>query len=195
VDLLPEAEMLVQSMGWTPYDFGQNAREYPLKKILAAAERAAARDAADVPVLRRELSDPDSGVRYWAAVGLLVRGQSAVGASAQELRAALRDESPSVRIPAAEALARHGAAADREAALDVLLSLADISTSARETQRVARYYTAVAALNALDVLGPGMLAARREALRALPHTTPGLPQRTGDYAERLLKKILRDLGN
>jgi uncharacterized sulfatase len=195
VDLLPEAEMLVQSMGWTPYDFGQNAREYPLKKILAAAERAATRHAADVPVLRKDLSDPDSGVRYWAAVGLLVRGQSAVEASAQELRAALRDESPSVRIPAAEALARHGAAADRDAALDVLLPLADISTSARETQPAARYYTAAAALNALDALGPGMLAARREALRALPQTVPGLPQRTGDYVERLLKKILRDLGN
>jgi uncharacterized sulfatase len=148
-----------------------------------------------VPALRKELSDPDSGARYWAAVGVLVRGQPAVEAAARELRAALRDESPSVRIPAAEALARHGAAADREAALDALVVLADIGACAREARPAARYFTAVAALDALDASGPATLAARREALRALPTTVPGLPQRTGDYVGRLLKKILGDLGS
>ncbi|MCK7482548.1 MAG: HEAT repeat domain-containing protein [Candidatus Moduliflexus flocculans] len=57
-----------------------------------------------LPKLQEGLKDGDSGVRYWAALGLAMRDAAAISAAREELRAALKDESPSVRIAAARAL-------------------------------------------------------------------------------------------
>ncbi|MCR4415508.1 MAG: sulfatase-like hydrolase/transferase, partial [Thermoguttaceae bacterium] len=104
VGFLPEAEMHRRAAGTTMYEFGHDPKRYPLETILAMAELAARRTPDDVPKLREGLKAADSGVRYWAATGLLIRGAAAVAAARQDLRAALRDESPSVRIAAAWAL-------------------------------------------------------------------------------------------
>ena len=55
------------------------------------------------------LKDAESGVRYWAAVGLAVLGTDAAPA-AKALVAALEDPCPNVRFAAAEALCKLDAA-------------------------------------------------------------------------------------
>ncbi|MFM8471538.1 MAG: HEAT repeat domain-containing protein, partial [Limisphaerales bacterium] len=83
-------------------------------------------------------------VRYWAALGVLMRGKDAVTASHADLVKALADASPFVRIPAAQALGQYGDAADLEKALPVLLEQADGTKGS--------VFTAIAALNALGAL-------------------------------------------
>jgi len=126
------------------------------------------------------LSADDSAVRYWAAVGILTRGVSAVASARNPLREALRDPSPYVRSVAAEALGRFGDADDLEPALDALLAAANAEK--------AGTYAATTAMNALDALG-NKAAGRRKTILALPSRDPHAPQRAADYPGRLLQTL------
>jgi len=111
--LLPEADMLARAGDRPPYTMARTPDAYRIERILAAAELVGQPD-----VVRKQenlLADADSGVRYWAAVGLHAAGDEAMPAK-QALQAALRDTSSAVRIEAAGALVRM----DRQAGLDVL---------------------------------------------------------------------------
>jgi len=57
-----------------------------------------------LPALVRSLNDEDSAVRYWAALGLLMRREKGVQPAHAALTRALEDRSPYVRIAAAEVL-------------------------------------------------------------------------------------------
>jgi arylsulfatase A-like enzyme len=181
---LPEPEIHSRAENSTPYQYAQDQQHYPLPRILAMAEQASSRDPNAVPALRNGLTDPDSAVRYWASIGLLIRGPMGVPLAQQELRLALSDPTPSVRIAAAEALAQHGIEADLEPALDVLISHADVSQHG--------IYVAIAALNALDKLDH-KAAPVTDALQNLPRKHPSIPPRLGDAISRLLDKTLLDL--
>lgn len=102
--LLPEAEYMIRSAGSTPYDYARTGNNYQVQKILETAERVGrASEEALLPLLE----DEDSGVRYWAIMGLIQLEdltEAAIGA----LNNRLDDDSPSVRILAAEALSRAG---------------------------------------------------------------------------------------
>jgi uncharacterized sulfatase len=183
--LLPEAEMHARSAGTTPHDMARDGQRYPVGRILAMAELAAGLNAAAVPDLIAGLKDPDSAVRYWAAAGLLMRGDPAVAAASAGLQAALDDPSPSVRVVAAEALARFGTSLAADAALARLVDLSDFKKHG--------LYVAVAALNAVDELD-GRAVSQLEALKRLPRGDASVPARLGDYMSRILEKTLRDLG-
>lgn len=105
---LPEWEMWRRSAESTPYEMARNAGVYPQERIVAAADLVGRRDA--LPRQVELLSDPDSGVRYWAAVGLRALGGEAgtSAAAKQQLTKSLTDPSASVRIEAAGALAALG---------------------------------------------------------------------------------------
>ncbi len=193
---LPEAEMYERA-GLTatgrgtgvgdpllPYDLAGDDSHYDLVRILQVAEQASDAESYAAGDLRPALHDPDSAVRYWAAVGVLVRGAVAVQLTHDELFAMLADQSPSVRIVAAEALGRYGGDADLQAALEVLLLSADLSRRP--------LYEVVAALNAIDYLGDSAADAR-ERLEQLPREHPGAPPPFANYVPRLLEKILADL--
>jgi uncharacterized sulfatase len=178
VGLLPEDEIHSRSRGSTPYELGRDGERYPFQRVLETAQMASAPGAAAGPLAAR-LKDPDGAVRYWAATGLLIRGQPAGGPA---LEAALGDPSPSVRVAAAELLARHGDAAARPRALSTLVSLANLKSNS--------VYTVLLALNAIDNLG-SLAAPLKDQLRQLPVTAPDLPERTGEgYVERILGHIL-----
>ncbi len=193
---LPEAEMyeragLTATGGGTgvgnpllPYDLAGDDSHYDLVRILQVAEQASDAESYAAGDLRPALHDPDSAVRYWAAVGVLVRGAVAVQLTHDELFAMLADQSPSVRIVAAEALGLYGGDADLQAALEVLLLSADLSRRP--------LYEVVAALNAIDYLGDSAADAR-ERLEQLPREHPGAPPPFANYVPRLLEKILADL--
>jgi HEAT repeat protein len=127
------------------------------------------------------LQNDDSAVRYWAAMGMVIRGARAVEAARDELRAALEDPSPDVRIAAAEALIRYAAAADRKSARDALVELASW-----EKHDV---FTALAALNAIDAAGDEARTAQ-DAIKKLPSKGKLPSPRYAAYVPRLIEDLL-----
>jgi arylsulfatase A-like enzyme len=181
---LPEPELHSRSGTNSPYDMARDEHNYPLPRILATAERASDLRPDAIPDLLKALDDPDSAVRYWAAMGFLMRGSNAVHTARTPLLRALLDPAPSVRLAAAEALAQHGNTDDLNTALPVLLDHANVSTHG--------LYVAVTALNAIDDLDH-KAASHRDLIEALPRNHPSIPPRLGDYVGRLLDKTLADL--
>lgn len=177
---LPEAEMHRLSQGKTVYEYGQDRRRYPLKQILATAERASSLEPSALPHLRKDLSEgPHSGVRYWGALGILMRGDEAVRSSRTELTRALDDASPSVRIVAAQALGQFGTEAELARCGALLLGLSNVSTN--------DYWVCLEALNAVDALGARARPWRTELLQ-LPEKAP-VEQKLKEYVVRLLESI------
>ncbi len=168
---LPEDELHARSQGSTPYEMGHDERRYPVRRVLQTAEMASSLKPEVVPRLTAALQDGDSAVRYWAAMGLLMRGGAALRSSRQPLMRALSDPAPSVRIVAAQALGE----------VPVLLELANL-----ERQSL---YVVLQALNALDALGPAALRAYRAAIEALPLKHPSIPARMESYVPRLVEYI------
>lgn len=117
VGLLPEAEMHIRSAGSTPYEMAREPGKYPIERILAAAMLVGTGPQA-LPTLKANLSDSDSAVRYWAAVGLDALGVEAIPAL-DALEGVLYDGSPNVRFTAAGVLCKLGRC---EEALPVLAS-------------------------------------------------------------------------
>lgn len=183
VGLLPEAEMHSRAGSGTPYEMGHDPQRYPLNRVLASAELAASLKKGVAEQLKKLMADTDSGVRYWAVMGVLMRGASEVAAAHEELEKALRDSSPSVQIAAAEALGRFGPAEDLEPVLALLLERADCVKNGA--------YVAIAALNAIDSL-ESKADPIRSKVKSLPLTDPNAPNRVkSEYTTRLVDAIYR----
>ncbi len=184
VGLLAEAEVQARSKGSTPYEMGHDPKRYQIERVLAAAQLASSRQGG-TDELTKALADPDSGVRYWGAMGALTRGQAAVEAMRDQLVKALGDTSPSVRIAAAEALAVYGTGEDLAKSLEVLIQLADSVKNGS--------YCAIEALNAIDALGR-KAAPLKDRLKALPAVDPNSPARVNkEYTTRLLERLNQTL--
>ncbi len=178
---LAEAEMHERAGADSPYDMGHDPNRYDFDRVFAAAELASSLNMEALPELRNNLCDADSGVRYWGAVGILLRGQAAVDASKAELIAALKDSSASVRVSAAEALGRYGDQADLQRALTTLKEAVDpAQTSA---------YVGIATMNALDALGPKS-APLVDFIRTLKTGDPKAGSRVNQYMGRLRADFL-----
>lgn len=172
VGFLPEAELHARAGSDAPYDMGHDARRYDAGKVQAAALQPA----------KASLNDPDAGVRYWAATGILIGGPTAVAANQVALRKALRDQSPNVRIVAAECLARYGSTTDSTAAMDILLAEADCEKTST--------YVATAALNAISEVSAERRAAYKAKIAALPKDNRNAASRAQGYVPRLLEYLL-----
>ncbi|MEC9081991.1 MAG: HEAT repeat domain-containing protein, partial [Verrucomicrobiota bacterium] len=131
--------------------------------------------------LNKLIHSNDSAVRYWAAMGYLIRGKSGVKKGQDALVAALADESPSVRIVAAEALGRYGKKAEAERAAKVLMKYADPEKNGISLSMLA--------LNALDALD-NHTAPHREAIAKMSRIDPKANPRLRNYANRLIGHIL-----
>jgi uncharacterized sulfatase len=191
VGFLTEAEMHHRATGSTPYELGHDRAKYPLDRVLAMAELAsslptdvaASRQSADaaLPKLKEGLKDGDSGVRYWAALGISMRGPGAVNAARAELRGALKDESPSVRVAAARALGQHGNPDDLASALGALKELASPEKNG--------VFVSLQTLTAIEALGQ-KAEPLLEFLRTMPRQDPNANERTTSYVPRLLGDLL-----
>ncbi|MBL0159105.1 MAG: sulfatase-like hydrolase/transferase [Bryobacterales bacterium] len=179
IGLLPESEIHERAGAGTPYEAGHDAKKYPLERVLAAAELASSgRSGVDAQLVKM-LGDADSGVRYWAAMGLLMRK------SAAPLVQALADSAAAVRIVAAEAVGLYGSAEQLKAAMFVLLPLANPAAHGA--------YVAMQALNAIDTLG-AKAKPWRAAIAALPNAAPQSPERVRtEYIKRLREHIDKTL--
>jgi uncharacterized sulfatase len=179
---LPEGEIHSRGGGQrSPYEVARDPREYPLVRIQTVAAMASANRPAYDPLLAASLADPDSAVRFWAATGLAARGPKAVATHRDALAAALDDASPYVRTAAAEALARYGGPEDATAATEKLLAEADVVANG--------LFRAMAALNSLAFVEEDRLRPFAARLRALPRQAPGVPQKMGNYIDRLLDRL------
>jgi HEAT repeat protein len=159
--------------------------KYPLVRILAAAERASSLDMSMLASLSKNLSDPDSAVRYWAALGYLMRGREGVQKGLQELRTAMKDDSPYVRMVTAQALAQYGDVDDLSPALKVLGELAPTDKNG--------VFVSMDALMAVQALGKKALPLL-EAVRTMRMDGPSPDARFNSYVPRLVADITRDLG-
>jgi uncharacterized sulfatase len=182
VGFLPEAQMHRLSTGSTPYDLGHDDGKYPLERILTMAESASSLDPAALPRLQAALAnEQNAALRYWAAMGILMRGKDTATSTTQLLKIALNDESACVQIAAAEALRRLGDAQGSSEAVSKLLELANMSKHGA--------YVATSALNAITRL-PSLSARTKEAIMALPRSDPSVDNRVKAYVPRLIKDIL-----
>jgi arylsulfatase A-like enzyme len=180
VGFLPEGEIHSRSAGSSPYEVGHDRSKYPMERVLAMADLASSLRPDAVPALKEGLKDRDTAVRYWAAMGILMRGQAGADAARSELDRGLADDSPCVRIAAGEALGRFGSGAESAKALGVLVELANVEKNG--------VYVSMAALNAIDRLGT-KAAPARDAILALPKTAPGVIPTLRENVPNLLQHV------
>lgn len=179
---VPEAEMHRRAAAFgSPCTLGHDPKGLAFARIMDAAYKASDVSSADAAAMAALLGDTEPVVRYWGALGLIIRGGAAAKGAAPKLRPLLKDESPSAQIAAAEALGRFGDPADLEPAMETLMSHADMTRSDP--------YRSNEALNAIDRLGDKAkpLAARIAALPKKPvgkdgkHRAAGYPARMLEY--------------
>ena len=181
---LPEDEIHKRSAGSTAYEMGHDAKKYPMEKIMETAELASSLEPGAMKALAKAFEDEDSAVRYWGAMGILMREKVGVTETRETLLKALSDASPSVRVIAAQALGQYGADEDAEKALDVLLELAPIDENG--------VFVSMLALNAIDAMDERAKSAK-ERIAALPQKPNGGLPRMGAYVPNLIGKTVADL--
>jgi uncharacterized sulfatase len=155
-----------------------------MERIVATADLATALDADAMPLLQNALHDPDSAVRYWGAMGLLMREKASIEHCEMDLHAGLKDSSPYVRIAAAETLARFGSDDDLKVALPVLLDLAKLGKEGP--------YVPLAALNALDAVGPKAGSVKQQ-IASLPRNDPSVIPTMRETVPNLIDHIVSGL--
>lgn len=106
---IPESELEKRAKDnqITLYETAQNPALYQLDAYLEIADLAISGDPKNLPEFIKSLHDKDSGVRYWAAMGCMILGNTSAPAKSP-LKEALNDESHEVRIMAAWALIKLG---------------------------------------------------------------------------------------
>jgi uncharacterized sulfatase len=184
VGFLPEGERFRRARGASPYDLGHDDPRYPFDRIVATAEAASMVGVDALPDLIKALDDTDAAVRYWGALGILMRGRDGFDAAEREIHQALGDRSPDVRVVAAQALGQFGTADDRARALAVLVELSDRSRN--------DVFISLAALNALDALGTKAEPVL-DALQSLLKEGPVPDPRYAPYVPRLLTDLIASL--
>lgn len=180
VDILPEAEMQRRVAGSTPYELGHDPTRLRIDRVLDTAEMASNTNDRSWNLYPRLLDDAEPGVRYWAAMGLMLRGREAATAGRGALIARLNDESPAVHVMAAETLLQTGLA-DGTSAVDVLLEAC--------SDGPAPPALAVQAFNALDDLGTVGVDLFRKLPSETNTTKPEKSRNHGDYRNRLMTRM------
>lgn len=175
------------------YDASRAPGAYPIERVLAMANLASGRNAADLPKLIEALDDPCEPIRWWAAQGCTMLAadmsrrnlpaeadlsrRSLLAKAEAALVRRLDDESGAVQIAAAEALARAGR-------LDVA-----VPALQRWIQQTGTPPFAVQAANVLDRLGEfarPALPSLKTALAAA-RADKGKAQ---DYPIRILTRVI-----
>ncbi|TWT69299.1 sulfatase-like hydrolase/transferase [Crateriforma conspicua] len=155
----------------------QPGQEQTVSRIADTAVLASSGPSA-LPNLIAATDDPDSAVRYWAAVGIGNMAGSAKGDAMQRMHKMLHDESSAVRTAAARALCRMGTP---EQALDVLI---DEMTTGQQWERLH----AAIVLDEIDEQARPVIDAMRQGLQY----TPGFNSE-GKYRVRVINRALNEL--
>ena len=184
IGFLPEAEVHSRSKNDSPYEMGHDTKRYDLDNIFQAANIATRLGKKNTEKLPELMKSKDSAVRYWGAMGYLIRGKNGLRKGRKILHNALKDESPSVRIIAAESLGKFGNKKEAELAADLLIKYAN--------PKVNGITLSMLSLNAIDYLDE-KAAHHKETISKLPKIDPNADPRTRNYAGNLIGKIISDL--
>ena len=184
IGFLPEAEVHSRSKKDSPYEMGHDSNRYDLDNIFQAANIATRLGKKNTEKLQKLMDSNDSAVRYWGAMGYLIRGKSGLRKGRKFLVNALKDESPSVRIIAAESLGRYGNKKESKLAADLLIKYADPKENGISLSMLS--------LNAIDYLDE-KASHHKETISKLPKLDPNADPRTRNYAGNLIGKIMSDL--
>jgi uncharacterized sulfatase len=185
VGFISEGDRIARCGRRSPYDMARDGESYDLPAVLRAADLSTRQDV-PAPELNPLFRGKSTDVRYWAVLGVLIRGADGYAAAAGEVRAALADVTPCVRVAAAEVLVRYGGPEEVKKALAVLAELSDA--------RHNSVFTVMAALTALDAVGEkaapvaavvGKLPAKGEVPD--PRYAPYVPRLMADFQERWKK--------
>ena len=183
VGFLPEGEIHERSEGTTPYEMARTER-YPFRRIMLAADMASGLSPWATKTLIGYLNDKDSAVRYWGAMGLLMRGKQGVKGAGKKLEKALKDNSPYVRVIAAEALGKYGSKEQIESAVKTLGKTADPTKNG--------CFPSMLAMNAIDHLDE-----RAKPLLPMILSMPRIPRevekRFQGYVGRLVDTTVKEL--
>jgi uncharacterized sulfatase len=153
---------------------------YPLARILKAAGAASSMKPDAMADLKAGFADKDSAIRYWSAMGILMRGGDGVSAAHDEITHAAKDTSTYVQVVANWSLAKYGSDAERAAALPALVGLANWSQH--------DVFTSMSALNAISDLGDKAQPIA-EQIKALPAKGESPDPRFNGYVSRLLADL------
>jgi hypothetical protein len=93
---------MMRSVGTTTYEMAHDTAKYDLERIYTAAEMVGVAQPEEIGA---NLTDSDSGVRFWAVMGLMNVGNGAKDYIPQ-IEKLLADESPTVQIAAAGLLCK-----------------------------------------------------------------------------------------
>ena len=181
VGMLPEDEMHARAVGTSPYEMGHNLQKFPLEQILAMAEKASSLAVNANAEVVTGLEDADAGVRYWAALGFLMRDAEFTKTNAAKLQTLLKDKAPSVVIAAASALAKHTDGTSQQSAVAALLAQANTNSG--------NIYINIEALNALDNL-PALNPQIAPAVKTFSRQSKNGEQRVNDRVAKLIRHIL-----
>jgi len=184
IGFLPEAEIQSRASNDSPYEMGRDSSRYDLDAVYNAANTATRLGKKNTKKLAELIKSDNSAVRYWAAMGYLIRGKSGIRNGREVLTAALEDKSPSVQIIAAEALGRYGNNKEAKRSADLLMKYANAVDNGISLSMLS--------LNALDYLDE-KAAHHKDTIAKLPKRDPNADPRTRNYAGNLIGKITRDL--
>jgi arylsulfatase A-like enzyme len=164
---LPESELVKRSEdnGKTIYDVLRDPTLYNLKAYQQASALALAESPSNRATFYRNLDDPDSGIRYWAIVGLYnIQEQAKLDLAA--IKRCLNDDSHHVRVMAAWILYRAGDQARAQACWNDLLRNSS--------------YASLKIFNIIDWIGEGS-APYTEAMKACTFSHGGYVARMQEY--------------
>lgn len=169
---IPESDRLQRAANSTIYETFQSS-DFPLERVIETAEFASDGNPDHLNILIERLSDDDSAVRYWAAIGCRVLKERAKAAKDALLKR-LDDQYADVRIAAAEALFYIG---ETGSALNLLIREVD-----NEHEMAALH-----AINVLTAIGEPATPATKAILRRLWHwECPGYVKRSGTHFIKLV---------
>ena len=185
VGFLPEGEIHSRSAGSNPYDMARTDK-YPYKRIFLAADMASGLSPWATKTLINYLKDKDSAIRYWGAMGLLMRGKKGLSMTGKYLEKALHDDSPYVRVVAAEALGKFGNQDQVTQAVNTLGQIADPVKNG--------CFPSMLAMNAIDHLDE-KAKSLLPIIESMPQVPEGVDKRFRGYVGRLVKTTTEELKN
>lgn len=165
--LLPESELVRRSeeVGVTIYEMVRNPKLYDIEALQKAAALAIAQDPKNLETFYKNLSDKDSGIRYWAIVGCF-NMQPKKDLDLDAIRKALEDDSHHVRAMAAWILYRAG---DKETAQKTWNDLLENDS-----------YASLKIFNIIDWIGDG-IEPYQDAMKACNFSHGGYVARMQEY--------------
>ena len=185
VGFLPEGEIHSRSAGSNPYDMARTDK-YPYKRIFLAADMASGLSPWATKTLINYLRDKDSAIRYWGAMGLLMRGKKGLSMTGKYLEKALHDDSPYVRVVAAEALGKFGNQDQVTQAVNTLGQIADPIKNG--------CFPSMLAMNAIDHLDE-KAKSLLPIIESMPQVPEEVDKRFQGYVGRLVKTTTEELKN